>query len=113
MHNVVQPREISLQHLLVQEQDGGQSKILGAGGNVLLRRQRGKKGFNFRRAHLLGVPLVMKKNKAFNPMRIRLLGSAAVMFEADFGDNLVEKLWGMRQCRFFRLGWGAHEWPSS
>jgi len=40
----------------------------------------GEIGFDFRCAHLFGMTLAMKKNKALNPVRIRLLDPAAVMF---------------------------------
>ena len=35
-----------------------------------------------------------EKDKAFNPIRIIFLGSAAIMFEAGFGNNLVEMFGG-------------------
>jgi hypothetical protein len=59
-------------------------------------------------ANLLEIKDAMKKNKSFNPMRIGLLGSAAVMLEADIGDIVVHKFRRMERCRFFWRGWGFH-----
>jgi hypothetical protein len=60
--------------------------------DIAVSSQGRKKNFNFRCAHLFGVTLAMKKNIALNPMRVRLLSPAAIVFEANFSDNLIKKL---------------------
>ena len=42
-------------------------------------------------SHVLGMALVMEKDIAFNPVRIGLFCSTAVMFETYFCDHLIKK----------------------
>lgn len=44
----------------------------------------GKKGFDFRCGHVLGVAFVMEEYEPFDPMDVSVFRAQAVMFDADF-----------------------------
>jgi hypothetical protein len=61
--------------MAVEKEDGGQGLVLGRGADVRVDGQVGSEGFNFRRIHLTRMALVVKQDKAFNPMHVRFFGT--------------------------------------
>jgi hypothetical protein len=76
-HDDVQPRQIDLQHLLVEEQEGAQGLVLGRGSDLPIDRDRGEELRDVRGTHLGGVALVVEDDEAPDPGDVRLLGAAA------------------------------------
>src|SRR6266536_4560161 len=78
-HDAIEPREIHLQHVLVEEQEGAQRLILRRGGDLPIDRQGREELRNLDCAHLSGMPFVVEEDEAPDPGDVRLLGAAAHM----------------------------------
>src|SRR6266545_6813587 len=89
--NGVQWRQIQLQDVAIEEEQRTQGDILGGGGDMLIDRQRGKIRPDFGGAHRRWMLLVMKEDKAFDHLTIRILGAAAQMFESCNLANVIEE----------------------
>ena len=80
-----------VQHVVVHEQDGAEGLVLGGGADVSVDGQVGEELFDFGYAHLGGMAFMVEEDKAFAPLHVRLFGADRVMFEADFGAQLVKQ----------------------
>ena len=58
---------------------------------MFVESQVGQKITNFRRSHILGMPFVMKQNKALDPADIGLFSLETPMFQASYRPHLVEE----------------------
>jgi len=85
-----------MQHFSVKEQQRTESLVLGGSGNLTLHRQVSEKGVDFFAAHLLGVSLVVKQDKATDPEKIRFLGLVGVVFDPEGITDLLQELSGSR-----------------
>ena len=83
-----------MQHLAVQEFQGTQRLVLRGGGDFLIHGQVSEKGFHFCATHVLGVALVVKQDKAFDPVRVGLFGADRIMLESHHVAHLVEQFLG-------------------
>jgi hypothetical protein len=54
----VQPRQVDAEHLQIEEQQGVESLVLGAGGDVAVGRQVGEEQLDLGRPHGVGVALM-------------------------------------------------------
>ena len=70
--DIVQPRQIGLQHLLIQKQQSGQGLMLCRGGHIALRRQMRKKRRDLASPHFRGMPHTIESDKCAYPVDIRL-----------------------------------------
>ena len=89
-HDAVEPRQVHLQHVLVQEQEGAQRLVLGRGGDVPVDRQEREELRDFQRARLGRVPLAVEHDVAAYPRDVGFFGAAAVMARADGLADAVE-----------------------
>jgi hypothetical protein len=86
--------QILVQHLAVEEQRGAEGLILGRGVDVLLHRQMGERGFDFRRAHFVGMALAVEEEVAArrsDPLDVHLFRAAGVVFQAQGVAPLAQK----------------------
>jgi hypothetical protein len=91
-HDPVEPRQVDLQHVPVQEQEGAQGLVLGGGGHPAIDRQRGEEAGHFRGAHLGRMALgAEEEDVALDPRDVGLLGAPAVVASAQGGANAVEE----------------------
>lgn len=70
-----------MQDFTVKEQQRTESLVLGGSGNLSIHRQMREKGVDFFAAHLPGVSLMVKQDKATDPEKIRLLSLVGVVFD--------------------------------
>src|SRR6185295_19680877 len=91
LHHAFEPRQIRFQHVPIQKQDRALCLILGRSADLSVHRQMSQKRLDLCASHRGGMTLVMKKNKAFNPIRISRLSANAVMLRADFVAHLIEQ----------------------
>jgi hypothetical protein len=91
LHDSVQPLEFDAQHFAIQEKHARFRLILGGGGNLQLDREMRKERLHLPRTQLHRMALAMKMDEASNPVRVRLLGSDAVMLATNGVANLVEQ----------------------
>ena len=86
--------QILVQHLAVEEQRGAEGLILGRGVDVLPHRQVGERGFDFRRAHFVGMALAVEEDVARDPGDVGLFRAVGVVFQAQGVAHLVQKSLG-------------------
>lgn len=89
-NDIVQPVEFSAQYLLVHEQDGGERLVLGGCGNLAFNGQPGQKSRDFVFTHFMRVSLVMKTDKAPDPLNVTLFGPETVMPGTNFHAHTIE-----------------------
>jgi hypothetical protein len=82
-HDVIEPRQLDLQHLFVKKQQRSQRLILRGGRHPPLYRQIGQKGLNLRATHLGRVSQPVKADEALDPSQIGFFSPVAEVFEAD------------------------------
>ena len=99
--DMVEPRQLDREDFLVEEQQRALRLVLRAGGDVAHGGQMGEKRLDLARTHVGRVALAVKKDEAFNPVQIRLLGPQAVVLQADLEADTLE------QRRLVRFG---HRW---
>ena len=90
-HDAVEPWEVDLQHVPVQEQKAAQRLVLGGGGDVPVDCQGREELRDFRRAHLGGVALVGGEDVAPGLANVRLLRPAAHVPGAEGLADAVEE----------------------
>lgn len=88
----VAPGQFGLQHLTVQEQEGGERLILRGRGHVPRDRGRSQECLGFCAAELPRVALAMKKYVASNPENLGVFGAHRIMQSAQPVTNLVQQL---------------------
>lgn len=94
--DVVEPGQVNLQHLAVQEEEGAQRLVLGGGGNSAVDGQGGEKRRDLRGTHLGRVPLAVEEDVALDPLDVGLLRLPAVVAGADGRPHPVEQPGGGR-----------------
>jgi hypothetical protein len=105
-YDAIEPREVHLQHVAVQEQQRAQGLVLGRGRDVAIDSQRGQEPRDLRGAHLGGVALVVEEDIALDPPDIGVFGSVAVVAGLDGATDPVE------EPRLGRRGPGARKQSS-
>ncbi len=61
------------------------------GRHVAFNGQVREERFHFRAAHVFGVALVMKQDKALDPVHVGFFGADGIVLEADHIAHLVEQ----------------------
>ena len=89
-HKVVQPSELDLQHLAVQEQDRAQRLVLRRRADVPFHRQVGEERGDLRFPELARVAYAVKADETADPCHVRLLRTTAVAVDTDGRAHLVE-----------------------
>jgi hypothetical protein len=103
--DVVEKIEFSFEDLLVEEEQGGESLVLGRGSDLFFDCEEGEKSADLLFTHLAGMAFPVEENEAADPIEVSLLGADAVMLEAQMPANAVQEL---------RTGdgrrWGSDHW---
>lgn len=90
--------EFGAEEFLVEEEEGGEGLVLGAGCDISLDGQVGEKGVDFAVGELAGVdPLAVeitgKAEVAVNPGDISFFGAFGDVEHSHFMAELVEQFW--------------------
>jgi hypothetical protein len=88
---VIEPRKRAAEDVLVKEQESALRLILRRRRDCVRDREVGQKGLDLRAANLDGVTLAVEPDEASNPVHISLLGSEAVVFQANAIAHLTEQ----------------------
>src|SRR4051794_18783504 len=87
----IQPTDFLFEHLLVKKEQRAQRLILSRGSDVAIASQGGQKSCYLRFSHLGGVTFAVEKNVSPDPIDVGLLGSDAVMLQAnDVADEIEQ-----------------------
>src|SRR6266498_4650032 len=92
--DVAEWRQVVVQDLAIQKQQGAQGDVLGRGRDLLLDRQLGEVGADLCSAHGGGMPFVVKENEALDDLAVGGFGTGAEVFEAGDRADLLEKCSG-------------------
>ena len=90
-HHVVHPGQLHAQHVAIEEQDGRQGLVLGAGRHVPLHRQTGQERLDVRRPQLTGMTCPIGQDEPPYPSQIRPLGTQAVVTDPQTPDNVLQQ----------------------
>src|SRR5690348_8199029 len=77
--DVLQPRQIETQDLVVEEQQGGKSLLVRGRGDLTRVGKPGKKRLDLRRPKLARVAQFVKSDEQANPVDVDVFGPRAVM----------------------------------
>jgi len=84
------------EYVTIEKEQGAVGLVLGRRGDLSIHGQMGEKGFDFRRAHVARMTLVVEENETFDPIDVGFFGADGVVLESDGVSYLVEYLlWGM------------------
>ena len=89
--DVVEPRKLDAEHLVVEKEQGAQGLVLGGGRDLVVNGERRQERGDLGGAHLGRVALAVKDDVPLDPVDVRLLGSAAVVAGADGLAHAVEE----------------------
>ncbi len=99
---VVQPGQFDFEHLAVEEQQRALGLVLRRSGNLARHRQMGQKRLQITRLQILRVAPAVKKDIAFNPVHVSMLGADAILFYAQLVAHLIQQVGGI--CRGAFIG---------
>jgi hypothetical protein len=91
--DVVESAQFLRQHFTVQEEESVQRLVLCRSAHVSVNGKGREKLLDFSLAHCCGMPLLMKEDKAFDPVHVGLLGLVAVVPQAEDVADLVKQFW--------------------
>jgi hypothetical protein len=97
--DVVEPWQVLMQDVAVEEQERAQRLVLGRGGHPTFDGQGAEKACDFRRAHLGGMALAVEEDVAADPPDVGLLGAATAVAKAVGLTHAVEELGRARADR--------------
>lgn len=100
--NVLEPFEGLFEDFAIEEQEGGEGLVLGAGRDISFDGQVGKEPFDILAAEFTGVSFVVIQNKSSDPGDVLFLGARGMVFQAKAVSDLIEQFWGVRL--FVRFG---------
>src|SRR5687767_8352190 len=80
--DLLEIRKRLLEHVVVEEDQGVQRDVLRRRRYLVMQSKMSQERANFRRPHLLGMPLVIEQDKTSNPVHIRVLGANTHVLEA-------------------------------
>jgi hypothetical protein len=95
-HDVVEPRQVLLQHISVEEEQRAQGLVLGGGGDLSVHGQRAEELRHLGAAHPEGMALVVKEDVPAGPRDVGLLGAPTVVAGAHRRTHAVEQA-GLRR----------------
>ena len=90
-HVVADPVEGPVEDDLIEEQQGGQSLILGRGRDLPVDRQMVEEGYDLSFSHLVGMPFAVEEDELPDPADVSLLRPDAVMKSADRVADPIEQ----------------------
>ena len=89
--HLLEIRQLELEDLTVEKEQGVERLVLGGGGDIAFHGQVGQKGTNLVGSHGLRVAFAVKKDEAFHPIQIGLLGAEAVAFKTEDPTHLLQE----------------------
>jgi hypothetical protein len=75
--------KFNLEHLAVEKEQRAKGLILRGGGDVAFNGQVREERFHFRAAHVLRVALVVKEDKAPDPVHVGFFGADGIVPQGD------------------------------
>jgi hypothetical protein len=82
----------NIEHILVQENDGVKGLALGSGGDILLNRQMGQKGFNLFFAHFSGMGFsAVVADVTLDPIAIGLFRAIGIVMITQNLPHLIHE----------------------
>jgi hypothetical protein len=97
--NGIEPPHVDLEHFLIQEQQGGQGLILGAGRDVPINRQVGQKNCSISAVpSKLGCQMPWKRMQRSKPVSASTFGSVEEVLDPGGLAHLFEELHGLFSC---------------
>ena len=94
-HDVLQPADVLLQDLLIQKQESASGLTLRGGGHLALDGQMRQELVHVLYAHVAGMALAVKHDKAFDPTQIGCFGAYALVPGTNGDADLVQKFGGL------------------
>ena len=91
-HQTRQVSHIRLQYVAVQEKQGGERLILGGRTHMIHHRQMGQELVDFIRAHLPGMPKLVKMDETTNPAFVVFLGPWRIAAYSHLLPECFQKL---------------------
>lgn len=89
--DVFEPRQLDVEHLLVEEEQRALRLVLRRSGNVPRDRKMGQERFDFGRTGRRRVALVVEPDEASNPVDVRLLSAEAVVLQPNLVPHAGEQ----------------------
>lgn len=105
---LVEPRQLHLEHLSVEEKKRRERLVLGRGADPPLDGEAREKAGDFVASHLGRVALVVEQNEATNPLDVGALGAAAVVTKPHRSAHAVEEKRRLRSFIGRSVGRFAH-----
>ena len=90
-HDVVEPRQVLLEHHAVEKEQSRQCLVLGGGGDVPLDGERREELRDFLGPHLGGMALAVEEDVAPDPAHVGLLGAPAAVEGLERLSDAVEE----------------------
>jgi len=87
----VEPRQLDLEHLLVEEEQGALRLVLGRGRHPPRHGKMGEEGFDLDLAQRARMALAVKEYEPAHPIRVGPLGADAIVLEPDSVAQLVQQ----------------------
>jgi hypothetical protein len=97
----IQVGESDVQDVFIEEEQGGESLVLGASGDVLLDGEVGEEVVDFRSTHVTGMSLVMEQDEASDPIGVGVFGAEGVVASLESLADEVEQFGGRWCWRFY------------
>src|SRR5690606_37234767 len=89
--DIVEPRKLDAEHLLVEEQERALRLVLRRRGHAPLDRQRRQEGLDLACTESGRMAFAVEHDEAPDPVAVRLLGAKAVVLEPDPVTDAVEQ----------------------
>ena len=90
--DLLHPRQVLAQHLVVEEQQGRQRLAVRGRGHLALGGQPTEKGLDLGPGHVGRVPQLVEADEGPHPVHIGILGARAVVQVADAFTELIQHL---------------------
>lgn len=100
--DMVEPRQVGIQHLPIEKEQGGLGLVLRRRGHVTFDRQMAEKRLDVLGPQNRRMSLAVKMDVASNPVRVSLLGPDAVVLEPDSVANAYQESRWWRRIHAWR-----------
>lgn len=88
-HHPVDPTDIDVEYLLVEEEQGAEGLVLGGSRDLSLGSEKGEESYHLLLPHLFRMTQTRKADEEANPISVGLLGTVAVVERLDPFTHLL------------------------